>query len=492
MTARAARFPGGERTLLLGAIGLGIALRAALGWQTPLWLDETYTAVIASQRNGAGLYDWCAHELSGPLFYGLAWLAARVGGVGDVALRLPSMAAAMAAPLLIAWRGHPEQRLRLVWAALFALWIPGIEQATQARPQALLGLLAAIAAIAFLRAWRAPGRGALLVWATASAAMLLIHVYAAVPGGLQGLALLWARRDRLARDWPIGLVFVPVVAWFSIQLPFLVSFARPDIAWYPVLGIGALPRFAPDVLGGDGLIAWMLTGLCVALAVRRLPVRAPAAQDGALAGEEIALALSGVVAVCLIFGLGMVRPSYAARYMVPCAPACLFAVALLLCRVRQISSRLILATLVLLGVQAAALAVAHAPREAQREMNPLEFEQASAWLMQGPDRHAVIFAWDNPTAVIDSDAQLTEIGGFFFRRAHQDRQIALLRPPSGSTAAAPLAAVARARGADIMWIGGREWPEALMQDRGFSCVRFHPGNLSQALACRNITRAPGT
>ncbi|MCA1654835.1 MAG: hypothetical protein LC656_11900 [Sphingomonadales bacterium] len=99
--------------LFLAALPLGIDARISAGWFLPLWFDEVFTGTIAGQATAAGLLKWCLSELTGPAFYVPMWLWAKVAGVGDGALRAPALALSIAAPLLIAWRGHPDRRVRL-------------------------------------------------------------------------------------------------------------------------------------------------------------------------------------------------------------------------------------------------------------------------------------------------------------------------------------------------------------------------------------------
>jgi hypothetical protein len=477
-----------ERALLLGAIALGLMLRLIMGWQAPLWLDETYTAVIAGQDTATDLYGWMRRELSGPVFYLVAWLVAQVAGLSDFALRLPSVLFALAAVLLVAWRGHEDARLRLVWAALLALWLPGIFQASQARPQALLLFLAVIQAIAFYRAWRAGGARWTWVWAGATALMLLTHVYAAVPGGLQFLALSWSVRHRWRAHAPAIAAFVPVVGWYATQIPFYMSFARPGVASYPVLQPGDVIDFAPDLLGGTPVLAGVTLTLAAGITFMAFQER-PRAADGSLnlSGEAV-LALCGLAAALMIFSVGMIRPSYVPRYMVPCVPAALLGIARALMLAQGDWCRASNFTIVLAIFQAILLGALAFPKSQQREIYPLEFQQASDWLMRGGSDRPVIFTWDYPVAAINPDANLVEVGGFFFERAGHPRQVIVQRPPSGESSARPLADAARRYRADLIWIGDRKWPKALMRAEGLECRLWHRKEHSKSIACRYLAK----
>lgn len=475
-----------ERALLLGAIALGLMLRMVMGWQAPLWLDETYTAVIAGQQTAPDLYGWMRRELSGPVFYGLAWLVAQVIGLSDFALRVPSLLFALAAVLLVAWRGHEDMRVRLVWAALLALWWPGVFQASQARPQALLIFLAVIQAIAFLRAWKVDDARWTWTWAGATALMLLTHIYAAVPSGLMFLALAWSVRHRWRVHTPALAVFVPVVVWYAAQIPFYMSFARPGVVTHPPLGPSDILAFAPDLLGGSPPVASVMLTLAAGITLMAFLDRRRTG-DGrlGLSGEAV-LALCGIAAAVMIFSAGMIRPSYVPRYMVPCVPAVMLGITMALLRAQGNWRRALNFTIVLTFFQAILLGSLAFPKSTQREIYTLEFQQASDWLMEGGPDRPVVFTWDHPVAAINPDANLIEVGGFFFERAGHPRQVIVQRPPSGRRAAPLLADAARTHRADLIWIGDRKWPKALMRAEGLECRLWHRKGYSRSIACRYL------
>ena len=116
--------PMSPRLAAAAVITAAVLARIVAGLGTPLWFDETFSAVIASQPTAAAMVDWCRSEIGGPVYYMLLWLWAQLFGTSAVALRSLSFAASVAAPALIAWRGHPDRATRWTWAALLALWLP--------------------------------------------------------------------------------------------------------------------------------------------------------------------------------------------------------------------------------------------------------------------------------------------------------------------------------------------------------------------------------
>ena len=488
MSAVSAPLARGEHRLLLGAVVLGVLLRLASGWYTPLWIDETYTAVIAGQPDAAGLVGWLRHELSGPVFYTLAWLVAKVAGLSDPALRAPSYILAVASVLFVASQGHPDRRLRLYWAALIALWWPGVMFAAQARPQALLIFLAVLQARAFVGTWRDGDVRMAWLWTTTTALMLLTHLYSAVPGGLQFLALAWALRQRPRRFLPPLIAFIPLVAWYAAQVPYYATFVTARRPFYPAFGPRDAIYFADHLLGGTPIVAWLVLGLASVVTVLVLQARA-ATQLGTwrLSGEAV-LAATGIGAALVIFSTGMFRDSYVARYLVPCGPAVLLGIALAIRHAPdrwQPYAKLIVPLTVW---QTAFIAFAHLPAPRQRDLYPAEFEQASEWLMRGDQQGPVVFAWDSPATSINSDRDLAQIGGFFFTRAGRSREIVIARPPSGRAGAIPLSRTALGRRADLIWVGDGNWPRALLTVDGLDCRVYHKKKYSQVVACRYLGR----
>lgn len=462
------------------AVLLGLAGQWIVGWHAPLWLDETYTAVIASQPNVAGLIDWCRHELSGPFYYALEWLWTNLAGTSDTALRLPSLIFSFAAIAIIILRGSEDRKVRLIWAALLACWFHGMFYASQARPQALLLLLATGQAILFARCYRQAGLRNASGWALLSALLLLTHIHAIVLAALQGLALAWCHRTQWRSLWPALLAFLPALGWLALQLPFMLTYAQPENTWYPLLGVSDVGRFWPDLLGGALVALIALIG--VALAMLQANVRkALRDEDGKLRAEAV-LPLLSIFAALAIIAVGMVRPSYDARYLVPFVPALLFGIAYVL---RQGTSWRVALPYVVVG----AFAVIYAlnantlrPAAVQRSLYPLEFQSASQWLMQR-DSSRILFAWDNRTAAINSEQRLREVGSFFFKRAGHQVTTNVVRFADDDDRASKLMALSKVQHADILWVGGKAFPDALLTSRELNCQRFGDANSSQSLAC---------
>jgi len=469
-----------ERITLAAAILVGVAHRLVFGWFAPLWLDETYTGVIATQPDIGSLIQWCRNELSGPFYYVGIWAWEKIAGDSNLALRLPSLVCSLAAVALVAGYGARDRRERLLWAGLTAIWLPGLLFVAQARPQALLFLLATAQAIAFLRCIDNRSARWLTIWSLIGGLMILTHLHAAVITGLEFLCILWTLRPPLRRVWPAVTIFALAAAWLSLQLSFMVSILRPGAAWYPVLRIGDLWKL-PYYLFGANLAAFASVVVVMGILATQYLRRRSAGVPFPYSESEAMLTLSGLFSVAIVVGAGFLRPSFEPRYLIPYMPALLFGLAIVLCRTRALLG-LLPSILLASWTGAAAQNIAtYAAADAQQALNPLEFERGSDRLM-ATGAHRVVFVWDNPTSQLSGAQRQAEVGGFFFRRAGSLVDLhAVYLPPSRQNAH-ELAALADAQDAAILWVGGAVYPAGLHDMPQFECRDFG-GDTSRSMAC---------
>ncbi|GGA57648.1 hypothetical protein [Sphingomonas psychrolutea] len=306
--------------MLAAAFVLGVAGRLAYSWNAPFWFDETFSGVIASQRDAASLLSWCLHELTGPAYYMPLWAWEKLAGNSDLALRLPSLFCALAAPILIAAGGSRDRDLRVFWATLVLLWLPAQVVAFEARPYPQLFLLGTAQAIAFLRLMQQPDRTRAAWWAGWAACAILTNYNAVVIAGVQGLLYLAHHRRAAVATWPALLAFVPVAAWIALHVGFLMTLAAVHGQAYAPLPLSQVATI-PALLFGLPFHGTLVLGTIAAssfFARRRLAVPMT---------PEALLALSGVIALAVVLLLAFVRPGFAPRYLTPTMPAVLFAVA---------------------------------------------------------------------------------------------------------------------------------------------------------------------
>jgi 4-amino-4-deoxy-L-arabinose transferase-like glycosyltransferase len=158
----------------------GAALRFATLDLQSLWYDEAVTAHLLQLDLGGLLRAIPDSESSPPLYYVLAWLWAQVAGTGEVGLRaLPALLGTATIALVAALgRRLGGERAGLIAAALVAVNPLLVWFSQEARGYALLALLAAGAALLWLRALEAPRAGRLLAWGAVAALALATHYYA--------------------------------------------------------------------------------------------------------------------------------------------------------------------------------------------------------------------------------------------------------------------------------------------------------------------------
>jgi mannosyltransferase len=220
---------------------LAAALRLSTLDLQSFWYDEAFTPVHVLHSSLWATLRGVSHtENSPPLWYLLAWVASRVLGTGEVALRLPSALAGIAT-VPVAWaigrelegpptHGPPTdrpstRRAALVCAALVAVSPLFVWYSQEARVYGLFVLTAALAMLCFLRAERDPTPRRMAAFALAGSLALLTHYFAVF---LLAPMVLWlllgpagrapgARRAPLAACGAIALVGVALLPLISAQ-----------------------------------------------------------------------------------------------------------------------------------------------------------------------------------------------------------------------------------------------------------------------------------
>lgn len=467
--------------LVMAAILVGSINRIVAGLDAPIWFDETFSAVIASQGGFGDLINWCLNELGGPVYYMLLWTWEKLAGDGDLALRLPSLAAALAAPVLILFAGHPDRKMRLCWSGICAVWIPGFAIATEARSYALLFLLATVQAIVFLRLLSAPSLRRAGFWVAVTGAIILTHYFGLFISAIQGAIFIVARRGSVVTTWPALLGFAPVILWMLFHLSFLARLGGAGVAWQSVVPPRAL-WFVPELLFGSFAVGYILCAGMAVACVSRL--------RGGVARQltpEALVAISGWLALAVLLGLAMVRPSFTPRYATMVMPAILFGLALWmrsLDRWTPYGAPIILAMMI---------AIAFGPLRDRLYVPELDhrygfnLQQPSAWLARENPRH-LMFLWDNPTGTASDPARLAEVAGYFFQRAGRPVQVDIAQLPATADPNPYLIARAARQGAALIWI----YDLNVSSTRG----RTYPADLRRfaaaGLQCRDFGRLPTT
>jgi mannosyltransferase len=167
-----------------GALALVCVAGAVLRFATldlqSLWFDEAVTAQLLRMDFGGLLEAIPDSESTPPLYYVLGWLWAQVFGTGEAGLRsLPALCGT--ATIGVVWalgRRLGGERAGLAAAALVAVNPMLVWFSQEARAYALLVLLAAIAALLWLRALERPRPGRAAAWSIVAALALATHYYA--------------------------------------------------------------------------------------------------------------------------------------------------------------------------------------------------------------------------------------------------------------------------------------------------------------------------
>jgi Dolichyl-phosphate-mannose-protein mannosyltransferase len=466
--------------LTLGALALLLALWLEVWVQRgdAFWLDESWTGAIVGQRSWLDTFHQIYWDVNAPLYYLLLHLWQGVFGLSDAALRAPSLICAVLTPLAFAVlpvEGLPRAE-RVTWAALTALWFPGLCFAQEARCYSLLLLVCGLQTLAFLRLMHRPDIGRAAMWAALGAAAILTHYDAILLGAAQGLVYLAVHRMRAVRTWPAALLFLPAFGWLLFHLPRIQVFTRPDIAWYAPLRPSQLWSVAGYIAGREPqlwALAFIATGaLTVRFAWPGGPRNAPI---GASGGWAVLASAAGAAVLILV---GFFRPSFTYRYLTPFAPGLLLGFVLL---VRSLGGRrapVALAALIIAfgALSGWALQSQHF-RMAPRRYN---FERASRELaMARPAR--LVFLWDHPVDPVLHREQLSALGGFFLHRNGLPIPVdpVILKP--GEDPNARLLEEAAAPGSAILWLydtvvrgtaANRFRPDIDQRDRSWRCRQY--------------------
>ncbi|CAN5171047.1 hypothetical protein BH09PSE2_BH09PSE2_15410 [soil metagenome] len=459
----------------------------------PLWLDEGWTLAIVQTRGAAFLRE-LGWDPNPPLYFVTlkAWTA--LAGVSNDALRTPSVMAAVAAPLfaLLPGTGLPR-RERWMWAALIALWIPGVFFAQEARGYSLLFALEVAAAALFLRVLSAPTLGRAAAWCGAASLCLLTHHHALILAAFQGVALLAVYRERAVRLWPAALLFAPAFGWLLIHAHRVAAFADPAFAWYPPMEPGDALSALDYGVGGRVLLIATVGLAAIGVAWRRwFPVGSEEPSEALLPRVLWVPVICAALGLTLVTGLGYLRPSFAFRYLTPYAPGLILAIPLLLQAAARERAAALGAVVMSLALMLAVIVGFTADNVARRT---LQYEAASADLMAS-GVHRVAFLWDNPTnRVLTPPERLTLARTFFDRRRYPVRVEALVTTPTDDPAAV-LYAHAPAENYGFIWLYDMRVPGTaakLHPPRSsplrtcLACATYAPdGGAMGVLACRRV------
>lgn len=400
----------GTAVALAVILAITAALRLVAAGE-PLWLDETFTGVMALQRTPGDLLHNIRVDVNAPLYYVVASAWGAVAGVSNAALRAPALAFGLVAPLLALLAGPILSRpVRLTWCALLACWIPGLWFSQEARCYTLALLLAVAVTAAYVAMLRRPSVRSAMAWTILGSLLVLTHYHAGLLIACQGIVYLAARRMQAVRTWPALVGFLPAAAWIAYHAPTIVAFAQPEVAWYVRLEPAAAVQALTYLVGSPLIVLVLAVGAAGLLASGLRDGRGlPKAEVDPAAMLAVWVAVAGAV---VVIGIGMARPSFVPRYLTPFVPGVLLGLAI---AAAAAVSRWRWAPAAMVGgfVAVALLAAWDYPRLQAKAYN---FQHASDDLMAAGVQR-IVFLWDHPGGAVADPGQLAAVGGFFFRRA---------------------------------------------------------------------------
>jgi uncharacterized membrane protein len=209
-----------RETYVLGAlIVLAAALRLPTLGLSSFWLDEAAAGIVVSQPS-LGDVSEAIWKIEGnpPLYYVLDWAWAKVGGTGDVSLRLISAISGIATvPVVFAiGRRAVSSTTGLVAAALTATSPFLLYYSQENRPYALLVLLSALSLLFLQRLLADRATKDLVWWAVFAAAAMATHYFAVFLVVPEAILVLYrvgrSRRELLAVGGAglVGLALLPL------------------------------------------------------------------------------------------------------------------------------------------------------------------------------------------------------------------------------------------------------------------------------------------
>lgn len=439
-------------------------VRIGFAAELPLWLDESFTAVISTQPDWTSLLREIHADPSAPLYYLLMWL---LPGESNFALRLPGLVFMIGAALLpVVWRiPRLPMFVSVCWGALLFFWYYGIAYSADARPYALLMFVSTAQTIAFARLLDSPSRADAVRWTGIAALAILTHYFAGAFGLIQGLILLAVHRRAALRLWPALLPLVVPAAVLAWHWSRLMVFTAPGVAWYPLLTMSHAAIWGLIQLGPK----WDWIALA-AVASRMLTPRAGAVRIAWLA------ALAGLFGIILVLFLGTLRPMVTPRYLTPGIPGGLLFLLLFA------GNRLGQLALVWLFLATASIANI---RQTLRDRVVSGLEMPSHILIRQGAPRRIVFALDYDGQRVLEAHTMNQLGAYDFRR-HGLATSAMLVP---TKSAAPLEAAAGRDGAIIWLYIDDEKAEVDKLARRRHCFRRSLPT-SGALICPALDRRP--
>jgi 4-amino-4-deoxy-L-arabinose transferase-like glycosyltransferase len=193
------------------------------------WYDEAYTRLLVSRGPGEMLRLIPQLESTPPLYYCVAWIWAKIFGIGPAGLKsLSALCGTLAVPIAYAAARKllPSRRAALIVAALTACNPFLIWYSQEARAYSMLVLFSGATLLAFAYVRERPRRVAVAYWAGACVLALLTHYYALILIVPEAAWLLYEHRH--SRPVKAGIAVIAAVGLGLLPLAIRQSHNRSN------------------------------------------------------------------------------------------------------------------------------------------------------------------------------------------------------------------------------------------------------------------------
>jgi uncharacterized membrane protein len=347
--------------LALTIVGLGLRFIVTRS----IWLDEAIS-IAQAQLPFHEMMARLTQDVHPPLHHAVLWVAVRLLGTGELAVRLPSIiAGTLLIPTLYgAGRDLYDRRVGLV-AATFGTVAPiAIWYSQEARMYSIFMLFALIAVWAQVRVLRAGRPGAWILYSIATAAMIWTQYFALLQVAVQQAAFavsFWRRRGarwRLALAWVgsilvILLLLIPLRPLLEGQLHTYVN--NTGSALPAQAGLGATQRQSQlSVYAFIANMIWGLWGYHADTTMAQIVAMWPLGMllmlvllGRGYSGMSMLLLSVAAVPALILFGVGEVqRNLFELRYFVGAVPVGLLLMARLASSTENAGPRRLIVALV--------------------------------------------------------------------------------------------------------------------------------------------------
>jgi len=303
----------------LGLLTLAAAiLRFIFLSSKSFWLDEGFTAALAVepfiQPIREMLHGQAAVYMT--LYFAIMHCWSLVGGSSEISMRLPSVIFATATVPLIYVLGAElvDRRVGLTAAILLSVNVSCIEYGQEARAYAMVGMLATLSSLLFVRCIKRGSREGYRGYFLAALLCSYAHLFGILVLLAQGLSLFLFRTDRETRNRLMACVIVAAI----LSVPPIVLSIIGDfggMVWVPLTTVQAIIRVFAAFAGacwGNPTGAPSRILFSIYLAIIGVAVVGASERERPVIGF---LLLSVLVPVAIDLLVSIFKPLFVTRYL---------------------------------------------------------------------------------------------------------------------------------------------------------------------------------